>query len=219
MVSFECDLEEILAAQKLLNEDEDSDPADYLSRVLVFCQCDQRRGEVHSSVRALQQTVTEIGGAGLLVRYESAILIILEASAAQTNDVLRRVCDLGQSWTSHVCSSEEGVQSAFHDFRLIEDVSEEGGEYGLSECDENEVVRALARITHEFLTSASPKTAGMDKCLSRIVTDARDFLFTCEEFLDEFDIDTHICRAVDFETPEIENIIIEYDESAAHTSL
>lgn len=215
MLSFECDVEDILAAQKLLNEDEDSDPADYLSRVLVFCQCAQRREDFQSSVSALRQTVADIGGAGVLIRYESAILIVLEASAAQTNDVLRRLCDLGESWTSHVCSAEEGVQCAFHDFRLIEDVGEEGCEYRLNECDENEVVSALARITHEFLASASPKTASMDKCLSRIAADAGDFLFTCEEFLDEFDIDTHICRAVDFEAPEIENIIVEYDESLA----
>ena len=57
----------------------------------------------------------------------------------------------------------------------------------------------------------------MDKCLTRIVANARKFLFTVHEFLDEFDIKTHICRAIEAdETPQMENLIIEDDTIAAH---
>jgi len=53
----------------------------------------------------------------------------------------------------------------------------------------------------------------MDECLSQIVTQRRDLFFTSREFLQQFDIRTHVCRVVDDLAPEMECLIIE-SESA-----
>jgi hypothetical protein len=118
-----------------------------------------------------------------------------------------------------VCSSEEGVERAFANLRTVEGSSKEksASDFEIKEYDESTVVNAIARIINELLEREEPKTVDMDKCLACIIANASKFLFTVEEFLDEFDIKTHICRAIEAEeTPQMENIIIEDDVYATH---
>ena len=216
MVSFDCDPAVILAAKERLESNASSDPADYLCRVFLFCQStEDDPGESES----LEARVTDVcGNTGLMIRYESSTLLVLENTSKKIDCVLKSLRS-SQRWTSYVCSSEEGVERIFSDLRTVVDSGAEksASDFEIKDYDEIAVVNAIARITYELLENAEPNTVNMDKCLARIVANARKFLFTVHEFLDEFDIKTHICRAIEAdETPQMENLIIEDDTIAAH---
>lgn len=106
------------------------------------------------------------------------------------------------------------MERMYDEFRVIQDSATSGGfESTLDKNDEDEVVRTLIRVKDELLTNISPKTRHMDECLSQIVTQRQDLFFTSREFLQQFDIRTHVCRVVDDLAPQMECLIIE-SESA-----
>lgn len=211
MVSCISDPSVILNAKRKLESDEsDAEPGEYLCRVVVFC----RMTGVAAHLTELLNVLSE-NSAGMVVQFASSVVLLIESSPCGIDHALQVLddADFGIE-SSHVCSSEEGVERVFDEFRVIQDSTTSGAfESTLDKNDEDQVVSTLIRVKNELLTNVSPKTRNMDECLSQIVTQRRDLFFTSREFLQQFDIRTHVCRVVDDLAPEMECLMIE-SESA-----
>jgi len=216
MVLFSCDASAIVRAKQKLESEDDSDPANYLCRIILFCQgcpdCD-----VSTATLAIEERVAQNSECtGLVVSYEHSVLIVLEMPPANIwSSLLEDFEDFFKYFEgTHICLSEEGVKREFSNFKSIRDSGEErvGAVPDLKDCDENAVVDALVDVIHELLTDC-PQTSGADKLLSQIVRNGK--LFTRKEFLDMYDITTHICRTVEKEPPQSEELVIESDICAS----
>ena len=211
MVSWKSDPSVILDAKtKLESNESDVEPGEYLCRVVVFC----RMNGVAAHVTELLNVLSENSN-GMVVQFASSVVLLIESTPCGIDHALQVLddADFGIE-SSHVCSSEEGVERMYDEFRVIQDSATSGGfESTLDKNDEDEVVRTLIRVKDELLTNISPQTRHMDECLSQIVTQRQDLFFTSREFLQQFDIRTHVCRVVDDLAPQMECLIIE-SESA-----
>jgi hypothetical protein len=216
MVTFNCDVDVIVKAKQRLENDQELDPTEFLSRIVLFCQVKPEH-DVASVASKVKVHMNTIGACtGLVVQYEHSLVIIVETTAVDVRSILMTGIDkLAQCFENgFICSSEEGVKRTFSDFNILCNAGIETtvSLKDLSEGDEDTVVDALAGIVHGMLIE-EPQTLGADKLLSQIAQSGH--LFTREEFLKTFDVQMHICAVFETETPQIEEIVIENDVHAS----
>ena len=218
MVTFNCDVDVIAKAKERLENEEETDPTKYFSRFVLFCQV-QSGQDVAAVASAVKARMNDIGGCtGLVIQYEYSLMILVETATVDARSTLMPDIDndkLGECFkNAFVCSSEEGVERAFSDFRILQDTGEESTptHKDIRDCDENMVVSILVDTIHGLLIE-KPQTSGADKLLSQIAQSG--YLFTREEFLRMYDVQMHICTVFEAETPQVEEIVVESDVRAS----
>ena len=213
MVAFGCALEDLLAAKAKLDDDssDNDDPGDYLCRTLIFCEPKIDASEDLSAFVELivANLSKDANCAGRIVQYAKSFIVLLETPHARLDFALRYFDE--QVDSAHICSTEEGVEQLFSGIALINESRNESHIEHVVLSDDSKspnFADILSAVTCELLRE-EPKTHGIDVCLSKIA--ASGTLFSCREFLDVYDIETHICRAIAYETPQVEDLIIESD--------
>lgn len=211
MGSFDCDLDRIRSAKALLENSEDG--RDEVCRLVIFKQVEESesdRQNFSDTVSSLTSNLLESSAcSGRLVQYESSFVLLLETSFSHSNTILQYFARHFDE--AYVCVSQEGVGRVFDSIEVMSNAntSSQRGQ-ATQKCDsEVEAANALALVTRELLTE-EPDTVLIEENLLSL--DHSAVLFTCKEFLEVYDIETHICKVVEHESPQIEELLIQHDE-------
>ena len=213
MGSFDCDLDRIRSAKALLENSGDEDGCNEVCRLVIFKRMEESERDQQNFSEAVSLLTSDLlessAYSGRLVQCECSFVLVLESSFSHSNTILRYFARHFKD--AYVCVSQEGVRRVFGSVEVISNAknSSQRGQ-STQKCDsEVEVANALAFVTRELLTE-EPDTVQIEQNLLSL--DHSAVLFTCKEFLEVYDIETHICKAVEHESPQIEELLIQHDE-------